>query len=284
MLFQPRLTATTPGTNTSLKNCACVCFCCLLKSPESIGLARGESESGAGIMLGKHSGRNAVSTRLAELGYEFDAEKLNAIFTRFKVVAEKKKGGLEDDDLEALVSDTAFTMDENWALSNLQVTTGMSGIPTATVTMIGPDGVARYTSATGEGPVDATYKAIDKIVGLKVSLETYGMQSVTEGIDALAKTRITISPLPESSLVSTAIHSQSGKDRVRTFSGAGSDGDVVVASARAYVSALNKVICWNRQRQILDAERKAKAGDESAEAPAPSAQSVPDEAVKALRD
>ena len=125
---------------------------------------------------------------------------------------------------------------------------------------------------------------IDKIVGLKVSLETYGMQSVTEGIDALAKTRITISPLPESSLVSTAIHSQSGKDRVRTFSGAGSDGDVVVASARAYVSALNKVICWNRQRQILDAERKAKAGDESAEAPAPSAQSVPDEAVKALRD
>lgn len=95
-----------------------------IMTPESIGLARGESESGAGIMLGKHSGRNAVSTRLAELGYEFDTEKLNAIFARFKVVAEKKKGGLEDDDLEALVSDTAFTMDEHWALSNLQVSLG----------------------------------------------------------------------------------------------------------------------------------------------------------------
>ena len=73
-------------------------------------------------------------------------------------MAEKKKGGLEDDDLEALVSDTAFASDEHWQLSDLQVTTGVSCIPTATVTMVGPDGIFKYVAATGEGPVDAVYK------------------------------------------------------------------------------------------------------------------------------
>ena len=233
-------------------------------------------------MLGKHSGRNAVSTRLAELGYELDAEKLNAVFARFKVVAEKKKGGLEDDDLEALVSDTAYGDNEHWTLTNLQVTTGMSGIPTATVTMVGPDGVGRYTSATGEGPVDACYKAIDKIVGVKVNLETYGMQSVTEGIDALAKTRITISPMPESDIMmATAIHSQSGDKQVRKFSGAGSDGDVVVASARAYVSALNKMITWNKRRMALEADRKANQdGTAGMLSPAQLGQAMADDNVK----
>eukprot|EP00618_Florenciella_parvula_P031795 CAMPEP_0119481684 /NCGR_PEP_ID=MMETSP1344-20130328/9901_1 /TAXON_ID=236787 /ORGANISM="Florenciella parvula, Strain CCMP2471" /LENGTH=641 /DNA_ID=CAMNT_0007516061 /DNA_START=143 /DNA_END=2068 /DNA_ORIENTATION=- len=219
-----------------------------IMTPESIGLMRGESESGAGIVLGKHSGRNAVSTRLAELGYELDPEKLNAVFDRFKIVAEKKKGGLEDEDLEALVSDTAFSSEEHWQLSDLQVTTGMSGIPTATVTMVGPDGVGRFVAATGEGPVDAVYKAIDRLIGVKLNLETYGMQAVTEGIDALATTRVTVSPMSDSNFMATAIHSQSGNNKIRTFSGSGSDGDVVVASARAYVSAINKMITWNKRR------------------------------------
>ena len=70
----------------------------------------------------------------------------------------------------------------------------MSGIPTATVTMVGPDGVGRFVAATGEGPVDAVYKAIDRLIGVKLNLETYGMQAVTEGIDALATTRVTVSP------------------------------------------------------------------------------------------
>merc|ERR1712137_809126 len=78
-----------------------------IMTPESIGLMRGESQSGAGIVLGKHSGRNAVGTRLRELGYDLDTEKLNSVFTRFKQVAEKKKGGLEDEELESLVLDQA---------------------------------------------------------------------------------------------------------------------------------------------------------------------------------
>ena len=152
-----------------------------IMTPESIGLMRGESQSGAGIVLGKHSGRNAVGTRLRELGYDLDPDKLNAVFTRFKQVAERKKGGLEDEDLEALVSDSSLK--PLWEVTGLQVTTGMSGMPTATVKMRGPDFVERYVAAIGTGPVDAVYKAIDQIMGVKVDLETYEMQGVTEGIE-----------------------------------------------------------------------------------------------------
>lgn len=154
-----------------------------IMTPESIGLMRGESQSGAGIVLGKHSGRNAVGTRLRELGYDLDIDKLNAVFTRFKEVAEKKKGGLDDDDLESLVSDQAGAMNELWRVTGLQATTGLSGIPTATVKMMGPDGVERYVSSTGTGPVDAVYKAIDQIMGVDVVLESYSMNSVNEGIE-----------------------------------------------------------------------------------------------------
>ena len=154
-----------------------------IMTPESIGLMRGESQSGAGIVLGKHSGRNAVGTRLRELGYDMDPEKLNAVFARFKEVAEKKKGGLDDDDLESLVSDQAGAVNELWRVTGLQATTGLSGIPTATVKMMGPDGVERFVSATGTGPVDAVYKAIDQIMGVQVVLESYSMNAVNEGIE-----------------------------------------------------------------------------------------------------
>jgi len=154
-----------------------------IMTPESIGLMRGESQSGAGIVLGKHSGRNAVGTRLRELGYDLDLDKLNAVFARFKEVAEKKKGGLDDDDLESLVSDQAGSVNELWRVTGLQSTTGMSGIPTATVKMMGPDGVERFVSATGTGPVDAVYKAIDQIMGVSVTLESYSMNAVNEGIE-----------------------------------------------------------------------------------------------------
>jgi 2-isopropylmalate synthase len=154
-----------------------------IMTPESIGLMRGDAESGAGIVLGKHSGRNAVSTRLKELGYDLEPEKLNAVFARFKEVAEKRKGGLEDEDLESLVLDQAGNINSMWKVTGLQVATGMSGIPTATVKMLGPDMVERYVASTGTGPVDAVYKAIDQIMGISVSLESYSLTSVTEGIE-----------------------------------------------------------------------------------------------------
>ena len=98
-------------------------------------------------------------------------------------MAEKKKGGLDDDDLESLVADQAGSTYELWRVTGLQATTGLSGIPTATVKMMGPDGIERFVSATGTGPVDAVYKAIDQIMGVSVTLESYSMNSVNEGID-----------------------------------------------------------------------------------------------------
>jgi 2-isopropylmalate synthase len=154
-----------------------------IMTPESIGLMRGDSQSGAGIVLGKHSGRNAISTRLKELGYDLDGDKLNAVFARFKQVAERRKGGLEDEDLEALVLDQAGLSNLMWEVTGLQVSTGMSGIPTATVKMRGPDMVERYVASTGTGPVDAVYKGIDQIMGVSVKLDGYSLVSVSEGIE-----------------------------------------------------------------------------------------------------
>lgn len=240
-----------------------------IMTPESIGLMRGDSQSGAGIVLGKHSGRNAVGTRLRELGYDLDPEKLNAVFARFKEVAEKKKGGLEDEDLEALVTDQAGLTNELWKVTGLQVATGMSGIPTATVKMMGPDGVERYVAATGTGPVDAVYKAIDQIIGVSVHLDDYSMNSVTEGIEALACTRVVITPVVGGPNDNNPLIS---KDR--RFSGSGSDTDIVTASARAYTSAINKLLKWTMKRQSDDEssdEDNGTAGEATAvEGSAPS--------------
>jgi len=250
-----------------------------IMTPESIGLMRGESQSGAGIVLGKHSGRNAVGTRLRELGYDLDLDKLNAVFARFKEVAEKKKGGLDDDDLESLVSDQSGSMNELWKITGLQATTGLSGIPTATVKLMGPDGVERYVSSTGTGPVDAVYKAIDQIMGVEVTLESYSMNSVNEGIEvsfseimflstlfffvaislilvtpvanyaqALASTRVVIVPTMNGPNDSAVMDAQTSQLREKKFSGSGSDTDIITSSARAYVSALNKLLTWKMRR------------------------------------
>jgi 2-isopropylmalate synthase len=236
-----------------------------IMTPESIGLMRGDQQSGAGIVLGKHSGRNAVRTRLRELGYDLDADKLNAVFARFKQVAERKKGGLEDEDLEALVTDQSGAATQLWELSGLQISTGLSGIPTATVKLMGPDGVERYTACTGTGPVDAVYKAVDQITGVSVELETYQLNSVSEGIEALATTRVVITPLAGGPNDSPSLHSQSGISRNRKFSGSGSDTDIMISSARAYVSALNKLLNWNLRRQEAAAAAAAAQVEEEDE-------------------
>lgn len=245
-----------------------------IMTPESVGLMRGDSQSGAGIVLGKHSGRNAVSTRLRELGYGYivddgDGARLDAVFARFKEVAERKKGGIEDDDLEAIVSDQAGSVNSLWEVTGLQAATGMSGIPTATVRMRGPDGVERFAPATGTGPVDAVYNAIDRIIGIEVHLEDYSMNSVTEGIDALATTRVTVRPKVahkdsgKGQLDSASIHAESGVTKNRKFSGTGSDTDVVISSARAYTSAINKLLSWNMRRSDL-AKQRSNDDDDAA--------------------
>jgi len=234
-----------------------------IMTPESIGLMRGDSQSGAGIVLGKHSGRNAVRTRLKELGYDLEDEKLNAVFSRFKEVAEKKKGGLEDDDLEALVVDQSGIGYALWSVTGLQVSTSMTGIPTATVKMLGPDGVERFVSSTGTGPVDAVYKAIDHIMGFSSSLESYSLTGVTEGIEALATTRVVLKLTDGGPFDVISHNSQMGYVRDRKFSGTGSDTDIITSSARAYVMAMNKLLSWNARRREQAREEEAKKSSAS---------------------
>jgi 2-isopropylmalate synthase len=175
------------------------------------------------IVLGKLSGRNALSSRLKELGFELSEQELNAAFVRFKELADKKRE-ISDRDLEAIVNDEIRHAPEAFKLDHVQVSCGDRALPTATVTVVMPDGQEITDASVGTGPVDAIYKAINRIVNVPNQLIEYSVQSVTAGIDALGEVTIRLK------------HPDAG-----TLSGHSANTDVIVASARAYLSALNKL-------------------------------------------
>ena len=175
------------------------------------------------IVLGKHSGRNAFRTRLQELGFNLSEDELNKAFHRFKEVADKKKE-VSDWDLEAIVRDeTLPQVEQGFQLEHVQVICGDCACPTATVTIVNPNGEIRTDAAVGTGPVDAVYQAINRLVQIPNQLIEFSVQSVTEGIDALGTVTIRL------------------RHQERIFSGQASDTDIVVASAYAYVNALNRL-------------------------------------------
>jgi 2-isopropylmalate synthase len=210
-------------------------------SPDDIGLVRADA---SGIVLGKLSGRHALKQRLNQLGYEVDGQELDDVFTRFKAVAEKKKN-VSNEDLETLLSDEVFQPEALWSLGLIQVVCGSAGISTATVKLEGPDGVQHIGMSVGTGPVDAAYKAVDTIVKAPVTLLEYSLNSVTEGIDALAHTRVQIRALDSL----TVTHAQTDSQVPRTYSGTGASEDVVVSSVRAYISALNKMLTFRAAKK-----------------------------------
>ena len=175
------------------------------------------------IVLGKLSGRSALSARLKELGFELSDQELNAAFVRFKELADKKRE-ISDRDLEAIVNDEIRHAPEAFKLEHVQVSCGDRAIPTATITIIMPDGSEITDASVGTGPVDAIYKAINRIVNVPNQLIEYSVQSVTAGIDALGEVTIRLK------------HPDVG-----TLSGHSANTDIIVASARAYLSALNKL-------------------------------------------
>lgn len=216
-----------------------------IMSPETIGLARADGD--VGVVLGKHSGRNALGTRLRQLGFDLPPPQLDDVFRRFKAVADRKKSGIADEDLLALVQDEVHQPTAIWELKGVQVVCGTSGMPTATLQLKGPDGVLRVGVGVGTGPVDAAYKAVDSVVRVDAELVDYSVQSVTQGIEALATTRVQIKAagrMAGEGWAESARAPAGGGKVQRLFSGSGADEDIVVASARAYVSALNKMIGW----------------------------------------
>jgi 2-isopropylmalate synthase len=201
--------------------------------PETVGLTH------SALVLGKHSGRHAFKVRLGEMGYELTDDELNEAFARFKELADKKKT-VTDADLAALITDQLYQPREIYVLDGLQVACGTMGLPTATVRMTGPDGQEHVQAAVGTGPVDATYKAIDKIVQCPNTLLEFTVRSVTEGIDAIGE--VTVRLEGENGSKHQRTSPQSGIVTARTFGGHGADTDIIVASAKAYLSGLNKLL------------------------------------------
>jgi 2-isopropylmalate synthase len=187
-----------------------------IMTPESVGWAKST------LVLGKHSGRAAFRDRLATLGYSVGQNQLNDAFRRFKDLADRKKV-VFDEDIVALVDDEVMRDHERIRFDSLDLRCGSKGPAKADLTLV-VDGEAKAASAEGDGPVDATFAAIQKIFPHTANLVLFSVGAVTEGTDAQAKTTVRL------------------EENGKLVDGQGADTDTIVASARAYVHALNKLI------------------------------------------
>jgi len=187
-----------------------------IMEPESVGLSKST------LSLGKLSGRAAFRDKLKQLGYDLGDNAFQDAFRRFKDLADKKKL-VFDEDIEALVDQEVATQTDRIKVVSLEVTAGTGGPAKATITLE-VDGKPETRSATGDGPVDAVFKAIKAVVPHEARLPLYQVMAVTEGTDAQAEVMVRLE--------------ESGK----TVTGRGADTDTLVASARAYVTALNKLL------------------------------------------
>ncbi len=199
--------------------------------PEDVGVNQTR------LVLGKHSGRHALRSRLAEMGHSLDEVELDKAFTRFKELADRKKV-ITDADLEALMADEFYQPRDVYYLEGLQVSCGTLGMATATVRLRGPDRAVHVFAAMGAGPVDATYKAIDAIVKAPCKLLEFNIHAITEGMDALGEVTVRI----QSEGGQQTMDAQTEVEFPRVFGGHGADTDIVVAGARAYIKALNRLI------------------------------------------
>ncbi|MCH2525023.1 MAG: 2-isopropylmalate synthase [Dehalococcoidia bacterium] len=188
-----------------------------IMDPRSVGIPSNS------LVLGKLSGRAGLRSRLEELGYKLEAEDLNRVFEGFKELADKKRE-VTDKDLEALMSDNRRSEDDLYKLEHVQVSCGDHEIPTATVRLVSPEGDILTDAATGTGPVDAVYLAINRILKVPSTLKEFSIGAITEGTDALGDVTIRI------------------EKNSKIYTGRGSHTDIIVASAKAYINALNKLM------------------------------------------
>ncbi|MEA2093917.1 MAG: 2-isopropylmalate synthase, partial [Pseudomonadota bacterium] len=198
----------------------------VLKSRETYEIMRAQDVGWAAnrIVLGKHSGRNAFHTRLQELGIEFESEEeLNDAFSRFKVLADKKHE-IFDEDLQALVTESGLEAGNDWLkLVSLKVCSETGETPNATVTLW-IEGEEQQAEASGGGPVDASFRAIERLINSGTELQLYSVSNITSGTDSQGEVTVRL------------------QLDGRIVNGQGADTDIVIASAKAYVNALNKII------------------------------------------
>lgn len=192
--------------------------------PEDVGA--GQSK----IILTARSGHAALKHRLEELGYNYEGEQLDKVYEAFLNLADKKKE-VYDEDLESLVNEQSRTAKGIYTLKSLQVSCGYPLTPTATLTMADAYGNVKTVAAYGTGPIDAAFKAVDMIVDVENDLQEFSVQSVSRGIDALGE-------------VTVRLATADGE----VFIGRGSDNDIIVSSAKAYVNALNRLLSVHAER------------------------------------
>ena len=215
-----------------------------IMDPKAVGVARSK------LVLGKHSGRHQFRRRLKALGFRLSSDQIDRLFFGpFKELADRKKE-VFDEDLEALVEAEATTVPETWRLCGLQVATGTGGMPTATVELQEDGKKAPVRdAATGDGPVDAIFRVMERITGVKLQLKDYQLRAVTGGKEAQGEVRL---------------EAVCGK---QTVSGRGVSTDVLEASAKAYLSAINRAVSRTggakrakRRPKAAAKRKKAKAG------------------------
>ena len=206
--------------------------------PEDVGVSK------TNLVLGKHSGRHALRNRLAEMGHALSDDELSQAFTRFKELADRKKV-ITDLDLEALIADEFYQPLSVYSLDGLQVSCGTLGMPTATVRLKGPDGEVYVDASMGTGPVDAAFKAINTIISTPNTLLEFSVHAITEGIDALGEVTVRV----QGENGHQVIDAQRELPYSRIYGGHGADTDIIVASAKAYINALNKLIISQTESQ-----------------------------------
>ena len=195
--------------------------------PERVGV------TGNSLVLGKLSGRAGLQARLEALGYSLSRDEISNVFESFKELADKKRE-VTDRDLEILMDEEKRESSEpiSYTLEQVHFTSGDHDIPTATVRLIGPDGTSDTDASTGNGPVDAVCKAIDRVIGCSCTLVDYSVQSVSEGLDSIGTVTIRVD------------------NAGRTFSGRGASTDIIVASAKAYLSAVNRMLAVDDESNL----------------------------------
>ena len=205
-----------------------------IMTPETVGVAAST------LVLGKHSGRAALKARITELGYGVNDEDFGEVFAAFKDLADQKKH-VTDDLLMGLMNSHTDSAEDRFELVDVRVTSSTKDLATAAVSLRRPDGVVQTLAAVGNGPVDATFNAIDSIVGSGAELVEYFLTAEAEGHDADGRATVHIRAPGQ-----TITAAQDGSPRPRTYRGSGRNQDVVTASALAYIEAQNS---WCRENR-----------------------------------
>jgi 2-isopropylmalate synthase len=185
--------------------------------PEDVGLSRTE------LVLGKHSGRHALRQRIKDLGYHLDDDALQKIFEKFKALADKKKT-VYDADIEALAEATLHTGPAQWTLEAVTCNGGSGTVPSAAVFLWNKDGTIHHDASTGDGPVDAVFKTIEKLTGVNVTLREFHIRSVTTGEDAQGEASV------------------EAEYKGRTLRGRAVSTDIIEASALAFLQVINSAL------------------------------------------